>query len=232
MKTELDILLPVFNEAEYIEELLKGIDKAIKKKIKYKFLICEDGSTDGTKEILKKLKKKYLIKLIAGKKRKGFSRAVQDGIKKAESDYLLMMDSDGQCDFSNILKFWKYRSHFDSINAFRKKRIDYAYRKVFSNVCYIFYQLLFDVPLKDPSFTFILVNKKVYRSLRNYTVLCPDGFSWEFNARSKLKGYSFKEIPIIHKRRKYGETKIYRYTNLPKIALKHFIGMLKIRFSS
>ena len=33
MKTELDILLPVFNEAEYIEELLKGIDKAIKKKI-------------------------------------------------------------------------------------------------------------------------------------------------------------------------------------------------------
>ena len=58
MKTELDILLPVFNEAEYIDELLKGIDKAIKKKIKYKFLICEDGSTDGTKEILKKLKKK------------------------------------------------------------------------------------------------------------------------------------------------------------------------------
>ena len=57
MKTELDILLPVFNEAEYIEELLKGIDKAIKKKIKYKFLICEDGSADGTKEILKKLKK-------------------------------------------------------------------------------------------------------------------------------------------------------------------------------
>ena len=55
MKTELDILLPVFNEAEYIEELLKGIDNAIKKKIKYKFLICEDGSTDGTKEILKSI---------------------------------------------------------------------------------------------------------------------------------------------------------------------------------
>ena len=232
MKSELEILLPVYNEVEYLEKLLSGIHKSINKKIRYNFLICEDGSTDDTKEIIKKLKKKYKIRLITGKKRKGFSRAVQDGLKASKSDFILMMDSDGQCDFSNILKFWKYRDQFDSINAFRKKRIDYAYRKVFSNVCYIFYQLLFNVPLKDPSFTFILVNKKVYRSLRNYKVLCPDGFSWEFNARSKLKGYSFKEIPIIHKRRKYGETKIYRYANLPKIALKHFIGMLKIRFSS
>ena len=141
-----------------------------------------------------------------------------------------MMDSDGQCDFNNIIKFWKYRKDFDSINARRIKRIDYAYRKIFSSACYIFYQLLFNVPLKDPSFTFILVNKKVYKSLRSYKVLCPDGFSWEFNARSKLKGYSFKEVPIVHKRRKFGETKIYRYRNLPKIAIKHLIGMIKIRF--
>ena len=133
MNEKLEILMPVHNEARVLPILIPAIHENIKDTTNYSFIVCEDGSTDGTKEILKKLKKKYLIKLIVGKKRKGFSRAVQDGIKKAESDYLLMMDSDGQCDFSNILKFWKYRSHFDSINAFRKKRIDYAYRKLFSN---------------------------------------------------------------------------------------------------
>ena len=56
------------------------------------------------------------------------------------------------------------------------------------------------------------------------------GFSWEFNARGKMKGYTFKEVKIIHKKRKYGETKIYRYRNLPKIAFRHLIGMLKIKF--
>ena len=141
-----------------------------------------------------------------------------------------MMDSDGQCDFKNILKLWKYRKHFDLVNAHRVKRIDYAYRKIFSTACYILYKILFNVPLKDPSFTFIMVNKKVYRSLNNYNVLCPDGFSWEFNARAKMKGYNFKEIQIIHKKRKYGETKIYTYKNLPKIAIKHLFGMLKIKF--
>jgi len=230
MKVELEILLPVYNEVEYIGALLKGINGAIKKKINYRFLVCEDGSNDGTKLLLKKLKKKYNIKLITKKKRKGFSRAVQDGIKKAKADYLLMMDSDGQCDFKNILKLWKYRKHFDLVNAHRVKRIDYAYRKIFSTACYILYKILFNVPLKDPSFTFIMVNKKVYRSLNNYNVLCPDGFSWEFNARAKMKGYNFKEIQIIHKKRKYGETKIYTYKNLPKIAIKHLFGMLKIKF--
>ena len=73
-------------------------------------------------------------------------------------------------------------------------------------------------------------SKKVYKSLNKYNVLCPDGFSWEFNARAKIKGFKFKEIKIIHKKRKYGETKIYTYKNLPKIAIRHLIEMLKIKF--
>ena len=230
MKFDLEILLPVFNEAKYIGQLLYGIDKALKKKISYRFLICEDGSTDGTKKIINSLKKKYRIKLISETNRKGFSKAVQDGIKKASADYLLIMDSDGQCDFKKIIEFWKYRKEYDSINAYRLKRQDFAYRRIFSLACYVIYKVLFWVPLKDPSFTFIMVSKKVYKSLKDYKVQCPDGFSWEFNARSKMLGYQFKEIAMIHKRRKYGETKIYTYINLPRIAFKHFIGMLKIRF--
>ena len=72
MKDKLEILLPVYNEVDYIGNLLKGIDKTIKKKIKYRFLICEDGSTDGTKKLLIKLKKKYNFKLISKKKKKRF----------------------------------------------------------------------------------------------------------------------------------------------------------------
>lgn len=230
MKSELEILLPVYNEVNYLEKLLNGIKKCIGKKIRYNFLICEDGSTDGTKELIKKLKKKYKIRLITGKNRKGFSKAVQDGLRNAKSDYVLMMDSDGQCNFRKILEFWKYRKDYDSINAYRIKRRDFAYRKVFSLICYFIYNTLFQVPLKDPSFTFIMVNKKVYKSLNHYKVQCPDGFSWEFNARSKMKGYTFKNIPMTHKKRPFGDTKIYTYSNLPRIAYRHLIGMIKIRF--
>ena len=103
MKSELEILLPVYNEVKYLEKLLSGIHKSINKKIRYNFLICEDGSTDGTKELIQKLINKYKIKLIFEIKRKGFSKAVQDGLKNAKSEYVLMMDSDGQCDFCKYL---------------------------------------------------------------------------------------------------------------------------------
>ena len=52
MKDKLEKLLPVYNEVEYIGNLLKGIDKTIKKKINYRFLICEDGSRANTLKIL------------------------------------------------------------------------------------------------------------------------------------------------------------------------------------
>ena len=57
-----------------------------------------------------------------------------------------------------------------------------------------------------------------------------DGFSWEFNARSKMKGYTFKNVPMKHKKRPFGDTKIYTYSNLPRIAYRHLIGMIKIKF--
>ena len=230
MSYELDILLPVYNEAKSIGSFIKSVDKSINKKIKYRFIICEDGSTDGTKEVLINIKDKYNVNLIMEKKRKGFSKAVQDGIKKSTAKHLLIMDSDGQCDHKKILSLWYYRDNFDLINAYRIKRVDYAYRRLYSQVCFIIYKILFNVPLRDPSFGFIMMNKKVYKSLNNYKILCPDGFFWEFNARAKIKGYTFKEIPIFHKKRKFGDTKIYTYFNLPKIALKHLIGLLKIKF--
>ena len=230
MVNDLDILLPVHNEAKSIASFIENIDKSIRKKIKYRFLICEDGSTDGTKDVLKKIRKKFKINLITEAKRKGFSKAVQDGIKKSTAKYLLIMDSDGQCDHKKILSLWYYRNNFDLINAYRIKRVDFAYRRFYSQVCYFIYKILFSVPLRDPSFGFIMMNKKVYKSLDNYKILCPDGFFWEFNARAKIKGYTFKEIPIFHIKRKFGVTKIYTYFNLPKIALTHLIGLLKIKF--
>ena len=50
------------------------------------------------------------------------------------------------------------------------------------------------------------------------------------NNKDNYSNTIHKEVKIIHKKRKYGETKIYTYKNLPKIAIRHLIGMLKIKF--
>ena len=88
--SKLQILLPVYNEASSIESTLKEIFDTLNGKIEFQFIISEDGSTDGTKEILKKLKEIYPMILISDNIRKFYSKAVIDGIKRADADYLLI----------------------------------------------------------------------------------------------------------------------------------------------
>ena len=221
--------MPVHNEGKYIKNHITKVNNVLKKKIKFSFLICEDGSSDNTLEILKRLKKKFKIRLLSKKEKQGYSTAVMSGIKIANADYLLIMDSDGQCDPRQILKFWNVRKKADLIVGYRIKRRDFLYRKFFSDFAKLVYSFFFKVKLKDPSFAFSLIRKDVYKSLQNFTPSMPEGFFWEYNARAIYKGYKILEIGINHKKRKHGDTQIFQVWRLPKIALINFIGLLRVK---
>ena len=229
MSNSLQILMPVHNEGKYIKNHITKVNNVLKKKIKFSFLICEDGSSDNTLEILKRLKKKFKIRLLSKKEKQGYSTAVMSGIKIANADYLLIMDSDGQCDPRQILKFWNVRKKADLIVGYRIKRRDFLYRKFFSDFAKLVYSFFFKVKLKDPSFAFSLIRKDVYKSLQNFTPSMPEGFFWEYNARAIYKGYKILEIGINHKKRKHGDTQIFQVWRLPKIALINFIGLLRVK---
>ena len=230
MYETLEILMPAHNEAKSLGRLIPEIHKNINGEINYSIIICEDGSTDNTLEIIEYLKKKYPIKLITSKNKKGYSKAMLDGIRSSKADFLLIMDSDGQSNPIEITNFWKKRKEANLINGHRKNRKDFMYRKIYSKFALLIYKILFSVPLKDPSYAYVLMENKVCRSLNNFDPKMPDGFFWEFNARAKRKGFTFCNLDILHNERYFGETRIYHWKNLPKVSYQNLIGMLKIKF--
>ena len=153
-----------------------------------------------------------------------------DGIKSATADYLLIMDSDGQSNPDEVINFWNNRKKANLINGNRANRDDYMYRKLYSKTAYLIYQLLFNVPLKDPSYAYVLAEKKVYSNLSSFDPKMPDGFFWEFNARASKKKFTFFNLDVVHKKRIYGETRIYHWKNLPKVSYNNFLGMVKVKF--
>ena len=229
MSEKFQILLPVYNEASSIRKTLFDIYEALKDKINFEFISTEDGSTDNTKEILNDLKQQLPMILISDDKRKYYSIAVLDGIKKASSDFLLIMDSDGQCDPKDIMSFWHKRKESDLVCGYRSPRYDFAYRRFISKIFYLIYNILFKVPLRDPSFAFVFMNKKTYTNLNNFTPYLPDGFFWEFNARANKLNFLFSEIKINHRKRSAGDTKIYTLNKLPRIAYNNLLGLLKLK---
>ena len=228
----LEILMPAHNEAKSLAKLIPEIDKNINGKINYSIIICEDGSTDNTLEVIENLKKVYPIKLITSKIKKGYSKAMLDGIKYSKANYLLIMDSDGQSNPIEITNFWGKRKEANLINGHRKNRKDFMYRKLYSKLALLIYKILFNVPVKDPSYAYIMMENNVCKNLRDFKPQMPDGFFWEFNARAKRKGFTFYNLDIIHNERYFGETRIYHWTKLPKVSYHNLIGMIKIKFIS
>ena len=69
--------------------------------------MVEDGSTDGTKDLINKLEHKYPVINLSSDKRRGYTKAVLDGIAACNGSYILCTDSDNQI---------KVKSLIDNIN--------------------------------------------------------------------------------------------------------------------
>ena len=229
---ELEILLPVYNEAESIEETVREIYRELSPRLSLRFIICEDGSKDNTKEIVREMSISLPMKLILSEERKGYSKAVKDGMRALEAPFLLCLDSDGQCDPKDFERFWNVRASSDVVMGWRVNRADNRLRKLMSRTFYRIYQLLYGVPVHDPSCPYVLVKSAVVRQLTNELGAMQQGFWWEFVARVHRRGFSIRELPVNHRLRSAGTTQVYKLRKLPGIGWRHFIALFRIWFET
>ena len=91
------IVIPVFNEKKNIPLLISKILYTLKKR-KYEIIIVDDSSTDGSKEVLLKLRKKikHLRVIFRNKKIRDLSKSCTDGFEKSKYKEILVMDGDLQ----------------------------------------------------------------------------------------------------------------------------------------
>ncbi len=228
-RPDVQVLLPVHNEAESIEGTVREIYEEFSARLKIEFIICEDGSRDNTQEVLTALSKGIPMKLIMSKERKGYSRAVRDGMEAMDAPYLLCVDSDGQCDPKDFWKLWDERQKYDVVLGWRVNRADTFLRKFLSGVFHIFYQLMFHPPVHDPSCPYMLASKDVIKKLVGEQGLMQQGFWWEFVARVHRRGYTIHEVPVNHRLRTAGTTQVYKFSKMPGIFIRHFLALFKIR---
>lgn len=226
---DISIILPVFNEKETIEKVLKEWQRTIRNyDFRYHFIICEDGSTDGTTELLHKLIRKYPIILNQKIIRRGYSKAIIDGIHAAKSRFILCIDSDGQCDPRDFHKFWSQKNTADVLIGNRTERIDNRQRKIFSLMFKLFFRFLFPNCVSDPSAPFVLFKKRTIYPYIRYLNFLREGFWWGFVATCLKMNLSIKELPIHHRRRICGDTQVYLLKEIPSIAIRNIFGLIKL----
>jgi glycosyltransferase involved in cell wall biosynthesis len=234
MKKEvLTIILPVHNERDTLAKVIDSWFEVLKQlsNCDFHFLICEDGSSDGTKELICELALRYPVINLSVEARRGYGKALLDGIATATGDYILCIDGDGQCLAENFLLFWPNRNKADFLIGWRKPRNDSLIRLFYSKLFFAFHKILFFTHLHDPSCPFVLGHRDTYLRLAPNLTFLSEGFWWGFIGACIKAKKSLLEIKIKHAKRAGGTTRVFRTNKIPEIVLRNLIGLIKLRLS-
>lgn len=195
MKPELSLILPVHNEAEIIEQVFKKIQQDLDSlHISYECLLVENGSTDTSWNVLKKLKRNF-PKTIILTAAQGYGCAVLMGIKKSKGRYICYMPSDGQIDskWIKVLLQEIKKNNWDLVKIKRKGRETYG-RSVTSYILRILTGILFKSTITDINGSPRIFHRSTIQLL---ALKSKDSFiDVEFAAKIALLSWKIKEIPV------------------------------------
>ena len=217
MKT-ITLLIPAYNEEVVLDALFERLDALAKTEKKYifEFLFVNDGSRDGTLEIIKKqAEKDNRVSYINLSRNFGKEIAMIAGIDHVQGDAMVVIDADLQDPpelISEMIKFWE--EGYDDVYARRKSREGETWLKKKTSTAY--YQVLqssTNIPIQVDTGDFRLLSRRCIDALRQFRESQRNTkamFSWI--------GYKKKEIFYDRDPRLAGETK-WNYQKLINLAI-------------
>lgn len=212
MQKKLSIIIPVYNEKETILEILKRID-AVVLELEREIIIVDDGSTDGSAEVLKNLdKEKY--KIIFQIKNEGKGSAIQAGLKMATGDVVIFQDADLEYDPADYSAMIEpilsgradvvYGSRFISD---KPKRVLFFWHYLGNTFLTFLSNLFTGLNLTDMETGYKAFRKEVADALKNKLQSKRFGIEPEITARLAKGKWKVYEVGIAYYGRDYSEGK-------------------------
>jgi glycosyltransferase involved in cell wall biosynthesis len=233
MDPAIDFILPVHNEGGSIGATLQELYDVVHGRdgLSMRIVVAEDGSRDNTVEVVRQAAEKLPILLLTENARKGYSKAVIDGIAASTAPLVSFLDSDGQCDPRDFLSVYEHlqKTGCDLVVGYRNPRRDHWIRLLMSACFGLVYKFYFRVKLRDLSSPYLLIRREALERIRRGNLgILKQGFWWEFYARAAAARLRIEEVPVNHRARVSGETRVYRASAVPGIAVKHLRGLAEL----
>ena len=161
------VVMPAYNEEENIRDSVLAWYSVLEgKNENSRLVVADSGSSDGTHDIVLKLKEEYpQIEVLSdtGKYHGPKVIALYDYAIKNGADYVFQTDSDGQTDPKEFAAFWDMRKQFDGIFGQRNERGDGKSRAFVEQVVCFLLKLYFGVKVPDANAPFRLMNTQVLK---------------------------------------------------------------------
>ncbi|OGG26130.1 hypothetical protein A2960_04005 [Candidatus Gottesmanbacteria bacterium RIFCSPLOWO2_01_FULL_39_12b] len=231
---KISILSAVYQNEENIIELVESLYQRVVKPLKkegilVEVIIAEDGSTDNTRAILQRLKKKYGMKLLLGKKRLGCIKAVKNLYSKASGELIFFWDGDGEV---QPVSFWDLYSvfkkgNFDAVVAYKQNRKP-RFRYLISRINNLVLRILFHVRIRDANAGFRLYKARIGKELVRESNFLKYNFNSEQIIRATKYGYKIGDVGVTHFAR---ESMMFKPDRMVEAVLLAFWELVRFKIS-
>lgn len=204
---ELSIFFPFWNEEKNIETVIKkAIPIAEKVADKWEIIMIDDGSSDKTLSIAKKLaEKNENLRVISHFPNRGYGAALKEGFVNSKYKYIVFNDGDNQFDFSEVTKFIDLIGSAGIVIGYRKKRndVNLLKRLLLMNMLKAWDLILFHFYFRDIDCGFKMFTRE---AMVKIGPLRSEGamITTEILAKARKKKLKIKEIGISHYPRLHG----------------------------
>ena len=205
---KLSVIIPVYNEVKNITEIIKRVQAT---RLATEIIIVDDGSRDGTSEILQKMDGKKKVRVLVQQHNQGKGAAVVTGLQAAKGEIILIQDADLEYDprdYSALLKPIQegvadvvYGSRF--LGA--AHRVTMFWHQLANQLLTLMTNILYDSILTDMETGYKVFRRHVIEGM---TIRAKRfNFEPEFTAKILKRKYRIYEVPITFNPRDYADGK-------------------------
>lgn len=207
----ISVFFPCYNDAESIKRLVEDAFLILKKLTPdYEIIVVDDGSTDSSRQVLKKLSlRHHRLKLVFHERNLGYGGALRTGFKTATKELVFYTDGDGQYDVKELpILLSLMTKDVDFINGIKMSRHDPTYRIFIGNLYSFVARWLFFLKTYDVDCDFRLIRQELLKKLdlkSNSGSICV-----ELVKKAQRAGGKFRQVSVHHRERKWGQSQFFR----------------------
>ena len=205
---KLTVIIPIYNEVESLREIVKRVQGI---KLAEEILLVDDGSIDGTRDLLKEMDGKDNVRVILKQKNEGKGSAVTVGLQAAEGEILLIQDADLEYDPRDYPRLLQPLEEgiADVVYGSRflggPRRVVMFWHLVANYMLTFMTNILYNTILSDMETGYKVFRKEVVEGMTIHAKRFD--FEPEFTAKILKRKYRIFEVPISFNPRDYSEGK-------------------------
>ena len=224
---DISVVVPLYNEAESLPELVAWIDRVARENsLSYEVIMVDDGSTDESWSVVEKLRREYeSIRAIRFMRNYGKSAALYCGFEKAEGEVVFTMDADLQDSPDEIPEMRRMilEDGYDVVSGWKRKRYDPIGKRLPSKFFNFTARLMSGIKLHDFNCGLKAYRRKVVKSIEVYGEM-----HRYIPILAKHAGFKrIGEKVVQHQERKYGKSKF----GMERM-IKGYLDLISISFMS